>query len=344
MKILVTGGAGYIGSHVVVELLGQGHEVVVVDNLSNSSRSSISRVESITGKKVPLYVLDVADEKALEAVFAEHAIDAVIHFAALKAVGESVTKPLLYYRNNLDSTMALLNVMKKYKVSRLVFSSSACVYGVSDTNPIVESVARRPENPYGRTKLMIEEMLEDMTRTNEGWNITSLRYFNPIGAHPSGRIGEDPNGIPNNLLPYVSQVATGKRSELQVFGGDYDTPDGTGIRDYIHIMDLARAHVAALNHIEHPNVYKVYNIGTGKGYSVLQVISAFEKASSKKIPYKIVARRPGDVATCYCDPALALAELGWSAEFDLERACEDSWRWQHTNPDGYRQSVQGNML
>lgn len=335
MNILVTGGAGYIGSHTVLELVNQGYNVVVVDNLSNSSREAIRRIEEMTGKTIPLYVHDVQDAEQLGAVFRAHTIDAVIHFAGLKAVGESVAKPLWYYKNNIDSTIVLLEVMQAHGVKRFVFSSSACVYGTPQVNPLPETHPRVPENPYGRTKLMIEEILEDVAHTGEGWCITSLRYFNPIGAHESGRIGEDPNGIPNNLVPYINQVAVGKRPELQVFGNDYNTPDGTGVRDYIHVMDLATAHVAALRHIEHPNEYKAYNIGTGKGTSVLEIIAAYEHAAGKPIPYTIVARRPGDIAEYYGDPSLAQRELGWHAQYDIATGCADGWRWQSQNPEGY---------
>lgn len=335
MKILVTGGAGYIGSHTVVELLNGGYEVVVIDNLSNSSEESLRRVKEITGKTLVFHQADLRDAAVLGEVFAAGDIDAVIHFAGLKAVGESVAKPLLYYQNNLDSTMVLLEQMEKHGVKKLVFSSSATVYGDPATLPITEDMPRSATNPYGQTKLMIEQILEDIAATGEGWAITSLRYFNPVGAHESGRIGEDPNGIPNNLLPYVSQTAIGKRDKVSVFGGDYDTPDGTGVRDYIHVVDLARAHLAALEHVDHPDIYKAYNIGTGHGVSVLELIAAFGQAAGRDVPYEIVNRRPGDVAACYADPSLAADELGWRAELDIERACVDSWRWQSQNPDGY---------
>lgn len=335
MKILVTGGAGYIGSHTVVELLNDGYEVVVIDNLSNSSQESLKRVEEITGKAPEFYEADVRDGVVLDELFRAGDIDAVIHFAGLKAVGESVEKPLLYYQNNLDSTMVLLEQMEKHDVKKLVFSSSATVYGDPATLPITEDMPRSATNPYGQTKLMIEQILEDISATNSGWNITSLRYFNPVGAHESGLIGEDPNGIPNNLLPYVSQVAIGKREKVNVFGGDYATPDGTGVRDYIHVVDLAKAHLAALRHIDHPDVYKAYNIGTGIGVSVLELVQAFGKAAKKEIPYEVIDRRPGDVAACYADPSLAHRELDWKAELDIDRACADSWRWQSQNPNGY---------
>lgn len=335
MNILVTGGAGYIGSHTVVELLGAGHEVVVIDNLSNSSRESLRRVEKIAGKNLTFHEADVRDGDALDAIFNEHNIDAVIHFAGLKAVGESVAKALFYYQNNLESTLTLLERMKQFDVKKLVFSSSATVYGDPEILPIPETAPKSATNPYGQTKLMIEQILEDVVATNEGWKITALRYFNPFGAHESGEIGEDPNGIPNNLPPYVAQVAVGKRAEVGVFGDDYDTPDGTGVRDYIHVTDLAKAHLAALEHLDHANIYKSYNIGTGIGISVLELIHAFEKACGKQIAYRVMARRPGDIASCYCDPSLAEKELGWKAMKTIEDACADSWRWQSANPDGF---------
>ena len=335
MNILVTGGAGYIGSHTIVELLSNGHKVVVVDNLSNSSRESLNRVERITGKNIEFHEADVRDADALDAIFNAHSIDAVIHFAGLKAVGESVAKALYYYQNNLESTLTLLERMKLFDVKRLVFSSSATVYGLPKELPITENAPLSATNPYGQTKLMIEQILEDLTATKEGWNITSLRYFNPIGAHESGLIGEDPDGLPNNLLPFVAQVASGKLEKVMVFGDDYDTPDGTGVRDYIHVVDLAKAHLAAIDHLDHPDVYKVYNIGTGGADSVFDMIHAFEKASGKTIPYEVVARRPGDIASCYADVTLAKKELGWSAEKTIQDGCEDSWRWQSKNPNGF---------
>lgn len=335
MNILVTGGAGYIGSHTIIELLASGHGVVVVDNLSNSSAESLARVEEITGQKVPFYEFDLRDREKLTELFKSENIDAVIHFAGLKAVGESVAKALWYYQNNLESTLTLLDVMKEFSVKKLVFSSSATVYGDPAKLPITEDMPLTATNPYGWTKLMIEQILRDVTNTNEDWQFTSLRYFNPVGAHPSGRIGEDPSGIPNNLLPFVSQVAVGKREKLSVFGDDYDTVDGTGVRDYIHVVDLAKAHVAALEHLGTPNEYKVYNVGTGRGTSVLELVHAFEKASGKTVPYQIVARRPGDIATCYADSDLAETELNWHAELSIEDACRDAWKWQSQNPDGY---------
>jgi UDP-glucose 4-epimerase len=336
--ILVTGGAGYIGSHTIVELLQQGYAVVVVDNLANSSAESVRRVEAITGGVVEFHEFDVRHKTKLQAVFAAHRFAAVIHFAGLKAVGESSLKALYYYQNNLESTLTLLEVMQQSAVTGLVFSSSATVYGDPAVLPLTESAPKSATNPYGQTKLMIEQILEDVSQTQENWNITALRYFNPIGAHPSGTIGEDPNGPPNNLVPYISQVAVGQRRQLSVYGNDYATPDGTGVRDYIHVVDLAKAHVAALAHLDHPNVYKAYNIGTGTGTSVLQMIAAFKAASNRAIPYEIVARRPGDIASCYADPSLAQTELGWQAQLTIEDACADAWRWQAQNPNGYSSS------
>ena len=335
MNILVTGGAGYIGSHTIIELLVSGHGVVVVDNLSNSSAESLRRVEEITGQSVPFYEFDLRDRVRLAELFRSETIDAAIHFAGLKAVGESVERALLYYQNNLESTLTLLDVMQEFDVKKLVFSSSATVYGDPARLPITEDMPLSATNPYGQTKLMIEQILRDVAATRQGWQFTSLRYFNPVGAHPSGRIGEDPSGIPNNLLPFVSQVAVGKRDHLSVFGDDYDTPDGTGVRDYIHVVDLARAHVAALEHLGEPDECKVYNIGTGRGTSVLELVKAFETASGKEVPYQITPRRPGDIAACYADPGLAEAELGWRAELTIEDACRDAWNWQSNNPNGY---------
>jgi len=336
MNILVTGGAGYIGSHTIVELLNNGHTVIVIDNLSNSSRESLNRVEKITGKSVEFHEGDVCDKNALDAIFSANNIDAVIHFAGLKAVGESVSMALHYYKNNLESTLNLLDQMKKHNVKKLVFSSSATVYGDPQELPITESAPRSATNPYGQTKLMIEQILSDVVATNEDWNVTSLRYFNPIGAHESGLIGEDPEGAPNNLLPYVARVASGKLEKVMVFGDDYDTPDGTGVRDYIHVVDLAQAHVAALNHLDHPNAYKAYNIGTGHTDSVFDMIHAFEKASGKTIPYEVVARRPGDIASCYADVSLAEKELGWTAQFTTQDGCNSEWKWLTQNPNGYK--------
>lgn len=335
MNILVTGGAGYIGSHTIIELLNANHNVVVVDNLSNSSRESLNRVEKLTGKNVSFHEFDLRERDALDAVFNANQFDAVMHFAGLKAVGESVAKALFYYQNNLESTLTLLESMKKFDVKKLVFSSSAATYGTPTELPILESTPQNPTNPYGQTKLMIERILEDISATNEDWNITALRYFNPVGAHESGEIGEDPGGLPNNILPYITQVAVGKVDTLKIFGNDYDTPDGTGVRDYIHITDLAKAHLAALGHLDHPNEYKAYNVGTGKGVSVLELIKAVEKASGKTISYEFIGRRPGDVAACYADCSLANKELGWKAELDIEAGCRDSWKWQSQNPNGF---------
>lgn len=335
MKILVTGGAGYIGSHTTLLLLEGGYEVVVVDNLCNSKYESLRRVQEYTGKTLKFYEQDLCDESAVDEIFQAEKPDAVIHFAGLKAVGESVAMPIEYYRNNLVSTLNLLTSMKKYGVKNLVFSSSATVYGTPKTVPIREDFPLSTTNPYGATKLMIEDILRDAGKADKDLNVALLRYFNPIGAHKSGLIGEDPKGIPNNLLPYVAQVAIGKLPCLSVFGNDYDTVDGTGVRDYIHVVDLARGHIAAIKKLtENPGVV-VYNLGTGNGYSVLQVVDAFEKASGKKVNYKIVPRRPGDVAACYADPAKARDELKWQAEFGIAEMCRDSWNWQSKNPNGF---------
>lgn len=338
MNILVTGGAGYIGSHTIIELLNNKHDVIIIDNLLNSSKVAINRIEKIVGKKLAFYEKDVRNKQALEEIFSKHQIDGVIHFAGLKAVGESVRVPLKYYNNNLISTISLLEVMESHEVRQLVFSSSATVYGDPVIVPIKESATlpAKVTNPYGQTKLIIETMLMDLAITNNNWQITALRYFNPIGAHESGTIGEDPSDIPNNLMPYVSQVAVGKLKELSVFGNDYPTPDGTGVRDYIHVTDLAKAHVAALNIPATPNEYRAINVGTGKGTSVLELVNAFEHASGVKIPYKITDRRPGDIAACYADPGLAHSILGWQAQKSLKDACADSWRWQSDNPNGYK--------
>lgn len=337
MAILVTGGAGYIGSHTCVDLLNAGFEIIVLDNLSNSKIESVNRVKEITGKELKFYKVDLLDVNAVESVFKENAIDAVIHFAGLKAVGESVQVPLHYYHNNITGTLMLCKVMQKFGVKRMVFSSSATVYGMPDRVPISEDFPLGATNPYGHTKLMIEQILRDVYNSDNSWSIALLRYFNPIGAHESGRIGEDPNGIPNNLMPYLTQVAVGKLKELQVFGNDYPTPDGTGVRDYIHVVDLARGHLKALEKVMSTSQIEAYNLGTGKGYSVLQLVSAFEKATNVKIPYSIVNRRPGDVAQCYADPGKAQRELGWSAERDIEKMCSDAWRWQFNNPEGYKE-------
>ncbi len=333
MKILVAGGAGYIGSHTVVELLAAGHGVVAVDNFSNSSPAVLERLEKITGSKIAFYKVDLRDRVALEKVFEEQAFDAVIHFAGLKAVGESVEQPLAYYRNNLDSTLTLLEVMAAKGVKQLVFSSSATVYGDPERVPIDEKASVHATNPYGQTKVMIEQILRDVAVADPAWRITILRYFNPVGAHESGLIGEDPRGRPNNLVPYIAQVAVGRRERLAVYGGDWDTPDGTGVRDYLHVVDLARGHVAALERGE--SGVAVYNLGTGRGVSVLEMVKAFEKACGHRIAYEIVARRPGDIAVCYADASLARRELGWKAEKSLEDMCADTWRWQSRNPRGY---------
>jgi UDP-glucose 4-epimerase len=333
MKILVTGGAGYIGSHTGLELLQAGHEVTVIDNLSNSKEESLRRVGELAGKEPAFHRIDLADSGELKALLSSGKIEAVIHFAGLKAVGESVSRPLDYYRNNVAGTLVLLEAMAETGVKKIVFSSSATVYGDPASVPIREDFPLGPTNPYGRTKLMIEEILRDLGNAQPGWEITLLRYFNPVGAHPSGRIGEDPHGIPNNLLPFISQVAVGKRERLRVFGGDYPTRDGTGVRDFIHVVDLALGHLKALEN-SRPGT-AVYNLGTGRGYSVLEMVAAFERAAGRKIPYEIVGRRPGDIAECYADPSRAKQELGWSAIRGIEEMCRDAWRWQSGNPDGY---------
>lgn len=336
MAILVTGGAGYIGSHTCIELLNAGYDVVVLDNLYNSSEKALERVEQITGKKVTFYKADILDKEAMNAIFDKEDIDSVIHFAGLKAVGESVAKPLEYYHNNMTGTFNLCDVMRNHGVKKIIFSSSATVYGDPAFIPITEECPKgKITNPYGQTKGMLEQVLTDLHVSDPEWSVVLLRYFNPIGAHKSGMIGEDPKGIPNNLVPYIAQVAVGKREKRGVFGDDYDTHDGTGVRDYIHVVDLARGHVKALQKFEDkPDVY-IYNLGTGNGYSVLDVLHAFEKACGKTLPYEVKDRRPGDIATCYADPAKAKAELGWEAEYGIEEMCEDSWRWQSQNPDGY---------
>ncbi|MGL6217377.1 MAG: UDP-glucose 4-epimerase GalE [Lacrimispora sphenoides] len=338
MRILVTGGAGYIGSHTCIELLEQGHEVVVVDNLCNSSRVSLERVEGITGKTVTFYEADLLDRDALDAIFDNEKIDAVIHFAGLKAVGESVAKPLEYYHNNITGTLILCDVMREHKVKNIIFSSSATVYGDPAFVPITEECPKGAiTNPYGQTKGMLEQILTDLHTADPEWSVIILRYFNPVGAHKSGLIGEDPAGIPNNLTPYITQVAVGKLKEVGVFGNDYDTPDGTGVRDYIHVVDLALGHVKALEKMASTEpLVRIYNLGTGQGFSVLQMIEAFSKASGKNIPYSIKPRRLGDIAECYADAALAKKELGWEAKRGIDEMCEDSWRWQSGNPNGYR--------
>ncbi|MDD6101498.1 MAG: UDP-glucose 4-epimerase GalE [Clostridiales bacterium] len=336
MKILVTGGAGYIGSHTCVELLSEGYEVVIVDNLYNASEKAVDRIKEISGKDVTFYNADIRDYEAMSDIFGREKPETVIHFAGLKAVGESVAKPLEYYENNIGGTLTLCKAMRENGCKNIIFSSSATVYGEPAFIPITEKCPKGIcTNPYGWTKHMLEQILTDIHTSDSEWNVILLRYFNPIGAHKSGMIGEDPKGIPNNLLPYVAQVAIGKLPYVGVFGNDYDTPDGTGVRDYIHVVDLAKGHVKAINKImENPGV-KVYNLGTGNGYSVLDVIKAFSKACGKEIPYQIKDRRPGDIATCYSEASLAKEELGWEAEYGIDEMCEDSWRWQSQNPNGY---------
>ena len=334
MNVLVTGGVGFIGSHTVVELLQAGHSVVVADNLSNSNEEALTRVRRLTGKEVTFYRCDVRDREALASIFSRHTFDWVIHFAGLKAVGESVQKPLLYYDNNVLSTIVLLESMQRFRVKRMVFSSSATVYGEPERLPLDETCRLSVTNPYGATKLMQENILRDVWRADPAWNIALLRYFNPVGAHPSGFIGEDPKGIPNNLMPYVAQVASGKLQSIGVFGNDYPTADGTGVRDYIHVVDLARGHLAAIEKLTAPGVH-VYNLGTGRGYSVLEMIRAFEKVCQKKLPYQIRPRRAGDIAACYAACDKAARELGWRAEYGLEEMCRDQWNWQKNNPNGY---------
>lgn len=335
MSILVTGGAGYIGSHTVVELLNSGHEVVIVDDFSNSKPEVLNRIKEITGKSFKFYEVNILDKEALEPVFKENDLEAVIHFAGYKAVGESVAEPLKYYHNNLTGTFVLCELMAQYNVKKIVFSSSATVYGMNNVSPLTENLPLSTTNPYGTTKMMIEQILQDVYASDNKWSIALLRYFNPIGAHESGRIGEDPNGIPNNLMPYITQVAVGKREHLSVFGDDYDTPDGTGVRDYIHVVDLAKGHLKALNRVLETEEIEAYNLGTGVGYSVLDVVNNFEKATGQKVPYEIVDRRPGDIGTCFSDATKAAKELDWKAEFTLEEMCRDSWKWQENNPNGY---------
>ena len=336
MKILVTGGAGYIGSHTCLDLLQNGHETVVVDNLCNASRESLKRVEELSGKSIRFYEADLRDAAALDQIFAKERPEAVIHFAGLKSVPESVAKPLLYYDNNINGTLQLFQCMQKYGVYRFVFSSSATVYGSPKTVPIKEDFPLSVTNPYGRTKLMIEDMLRDLAAADPKFDIVLLRYFNPIGADISGRIGEDPNGIPNNLVPYITQVIVGKREYVRVYGNDYPTPDGTGVRDYIHVTDLAQGHTKAIDYMQQHHGLHVFNLGTGIGYSVLDVIHAFEQVIGREIPYRIMERRPGDIATCYADPALAEKEMGWQARFGIAEMCADAYRWQSMNPDGYK--------
>ena len=336
MNILVTGGAGFIGSHTLIELHNAGHNTVVIDNLSNSNKTSLKRVGELINAEIPFYQVDIRDREALERVMEKHHFDVCIHFAGLKAVGESVEKPWEYYDNNIAGTLVLLDVMRKHDCKNLIFSSSATVYGDPQIIPITEECPKgQCTNPYGKTKSMLEDIMMDMQKADPEWNIVLLRYFNPIGAHPSGRIGENPNGIPNNLMPYVTQVAVGKRKELGVFGNDYPTPDGTGVRDYIHVVDLAKGHVAALQAIERKCGLGIYNLGTGHGYSVLQLVEAFKKVNDIDIPYSIKPRRTGDIATCYSNPAKAEKELGWKAQYGLEEMCRDAWNWQHNNPEGY---------
>ena len=338
MKILLTGGAGYIGSHTAIELDKAGHEVVIVDNLVNSKEEAVRRVEKIIGKEVPFIKADVRDREAMDKIFKTYKIDAVIHFAGLKAVGESVAKPLEYYENNMNATFVLVDTMRNNGGKNIIFSSSATVYGDPAIIPITEECPKgHCTNPYGQTKSMLEEVLSDVQKADKEWNVVLLRYFNPIGAHKSGLIGENPNGIPNNLMPYITQTAIGLREELGVFGNDYDTPDGTGVRDYIHVVDLAAGHVAALKAIQKNCGLAIYNLGTGHGYSVLDVVKAFEKANGLKVPYAIKPRRPGDIATCYCNPAKAKAELGWEAQYGIEDMCRDSWNFQKNNPKGYEE-------
>ncbi|KAA0774566.1 UDP-glucose 4-epimerase GalE [Bacillus sp. AR2-1] len=336
MAILITGGAGYIGSHTCIELLNNNYKIIVVDNLSNSSIESLNRVKEITGKQFKFYKESVLNREKMNEIFLENSIEAVIHFAGFKAVGESTIIPLTYYYNNIISTIVLCDVMQKHHVKKFIFSSSATVYGIPKTSPITEEFPLSVTNPYGQTKLMIEQIMRDVAKADDEWSIALLRYFNPFGAHKSGRIGEDPNGIPNNLMPYVTQVAVGKLKELNIFGNDYPTKDGTGVRDYIHVVDLAKGHVKALEKVLKTKGIEAYNLGTGKGYSVLEMIKAFEEVSGKKIPYKVIGRRPGDVAVCFADVSKAKRELGWEAEYGLEEMCLDSWRWQVNNKNGYQ--------
>ena len=337
MNILLAGGAGYIGSHTCIELISAGHTVVIADNLCNSKKEAVKRVEKIVGQEIPFYEINVCDHDSLRKVFSENKIDAVIHFAGLKAVGESCEKPLMYYRNNLDSTLTLLEVMKEFGCHNFVFSSSATVYGIPETVPLVETMPTSCTNPYGWTKLLSEQILQDVTKTDPELSVVLLRYFNPIGAHESGTIGENPNGIPNNLMPYITQVAVGKLKELGVFGNDYPTPDGTGVRDYIHVVDLAKGHVKAIDYADAHKGTEIFNLGTGVGYSVLDIVKTFSKVNNVEIPYQIKPRRAGDIAECYADPTKAKEVLGWTAEKTLEDMCRDSWNWQKKNPKGYEE-------
>jgi len=338
MTVLITGGAGYIGSHTAVELLEAGYDIVIVDNFSNSHPEAIERIREITGRDFAFYEIDLLDKAGLEAVFARHSIEAVIHFAGLKAVGESVREPLRYYHINLLTTITLCEVMNQYNVFRMVFSSSATVYGNPERVPISEEAVVGATNPYGRTKQIIEQILQDLSASDPRWAISILRYFNPIGSHPSGRIGEDPNGIPNNLIPYISQVAVGKLDEVKIFGNDYETPDGTGVRDYIHVVDLAEGHLKALVRLEEQPGVEIYNLGTGKGLSVLEMIASFETVSGQSIPYVFADRRSGDIGICYADATKASRELGWRAERGVHRMCQDTWLWQKSNPEGYKEA------
>ncbi|MBQ3259378.1 MAG: UDP-glucose 4-epimerase GalE [Clostridia bacterium] len=336
MAILITGGCGYIGSHTCVELLTRNYDIVVLDNYDNSNPEALSRVRELTGKDFPFYECDIRDRAGLAAIFEKHDIDVVIHFAGLKAVGESVQKPLEYFDNNVNGTLVLCDVMRQYRCKRMVFSSSATVYGMNNPSPLDETMPTGAvTNPYGRTKFMIEGILQDLSTSDPDWSVVLLRYFNPIGAHQSGRIGENPNGIPNNLMPYISQVAVGKREKLSVFGNDYDTPDGSGVRDYIHVVDLARGHVCAVDYAREHTGVEAINLGTGNGISVLQLVNTFEKVNGVPVPYVIAPRRDGDIGTCYSNPAKAKELLGWTAEFGVEDMCRDTWRWQSQNPDGY---------
>ncbi|HOQ79720.1 MAG TPA: UDP-glucose 4-epimerase GalE [Candidatus Cloacimonadota bacterium] len=337
MAILLTGGAGYVGSHTSIELLNAGYEVIIVDNLSNSKYAAVSRVEELTGKKVAFYETDILDRVSLDFIFNQHQIDSVIHFAGLKAVGESVDIPLKYYLNNVSGTISLCEIMAKHNVKSLVFSSSASVYGTPETVPIKEDFPLATTNPYARTKLMIEEIFRDLYTSDNEWQIALLRYFNPIGAHASGRIGEDPNDIPNNLMPFITQVAIGKREKLSIFGNDYSTHDGTGVRDFIHVVDLAKGHLKALEKVKNLKEVEAFNLGTGKGYSVLDLINAFEKVTGLKVPYQITSRRAGDIAICYANPEKSNRELNWKAEKDIEDMCKDAWNWQKLNPNGYEE-------